>query len=117
MDGTQQLVGVGGLALVGVNYWTSQQRPAISGVILGTSQDTAAGHKALLGIGGELLVVGLLTLVAGSSDSMALGMLAAIAALWVLWGIHYYGGQAGAKTTAQRAATSSGAAIRIKGGS
>lgn len=93
MDGTQQLVAVGGLGLAAVNFWTSNQRPLITGVLWGDAgADAAAGHKALLGLGGELLLIAILTLVAGQSDGMATGMLAAVAALWVLWGIHHYTG-------------------------
>lgn len=92
MDGTQQLVAVGGIGLVAANFWTGQQRPRIVGVLWGDKgADPSAGHAAMLGIGGELLLVVLLVLAAGMSQSVAYGMLAIIAALWVLWGIHYYG--------------------------
>lgn len=92
MDGTQQLVAVGGLGLAGVNFWTGRQRPAITGVLWGDKgADVSAGHQAMLGLGGELVLVVVLTMAAGASQSLAYGMLAVVAALWVLWGMHYYG--------------------------
>lgn len=105
MDGTQQLVAVGGLGLVGVNYWTSAQRSAIGSTVW-NGKAPAAARSALLAIAGELLLVFILTMVAGQSDSLAYGMLAILAALWVLWSMQHYG-SGGAKrsttTTAQAA--------------
>lgn len=92
MDGTQQLVAVGGLGLVGVNYWTSKQRTAIAGTVWNGKAPQQA-RSAFLAIGGELLLVFLLTMAAGQSDSLAYGMLAIVAALWVLWAMQHYGGK------------------------
>lgn len=107
MDGSQQLVAVGGLALVAANFWTGSQRSAVSGVLWGAKgADVTAGHQAILGIAGELVLVVVLAMAAGASDSLSYGMLAIVAALWILWGMHYYGaGGAGSKTTASTART------------
>lgn len=94
MDGTQQLVAVGGLGLVGVNYWTSAQRTAIAGTVW-NGKAPAQARGALIAIGGEVLLVFVLTMVAGQSDSLAYGMLAIIVALWVLWAMAHYGKKSG----------------------
>lgn len=95
-----------GLGLVAVNFWTSNQRPAIAGLVFGDTkgaQAQQAARNAALGIGGELVLLLVLSVVAGASDSLALGMLAVVGALWVLWGITYYSAPH-AQTTTQRSA-------------
>lgn len=90
---TRTPVWVGGLGLVAVNFWTSSQRDAIANLVFGDKQGAAAaqpGHAALVGIGGELVLLLVLFVVAGMSDQLASAMLAIVAALWVLWGITYY---------------------------
>lgn len=104
MEGKQSVVALGGLALVGVNWWNSDQRGAISDAFAGHSHPAKA-HSALLQMGGELLLVLVVTIVAGMSDSLGTGMLALIAALWILWGIQHYAGVApGKKKPAAHAA-------------
>lgn len=90
MDPKQQMAGVAGIALVGVNLWTGPGRHQIGDVIWGGGQ-TDTGHKALLALGGQLLFVGVLVFFAGGGDGAANVVLALIAALWVLWGINRYG--------------------------
>jgi hypothetical protein len=80
----------GGLALAGVNAWTSQQRTALGGVLNGQTSAEAPGHAALLQLGAELVLIVVAAVAADSSDGVGTGMAAAIAALWVLWAIKYY---------------------------
>lgn len=94
MDGRQQLVGTVGAGLVAVNFWTSNQRAAIGGTVW-SKRDPAKAHAALLAVGGELLLVGLLTLGAGTSDTAANATLAILAALWILWAIKHYSATGG----------------------
>lgn len=97
---TRSIVIAGGLGLVGVNFWTSNQRPAIANVIFGDKgADPNAARSALVGIGGELLLVLILVMMAGASEALSRTALAIIAALWVLWGIHYYASPTGAKVS------------------
>lgn len=101
MDGMQTLVAAGAFGLVGVNFWTGDQRQRIGGV-LWTGANPADAHRALLELGGELLLVAVLIILAGLSDTMAKGMAAIVAALWILWAIGYY--SPGARTAAARSA-------------
>lgn len=98
MTGKQSAVAVGGLGLVAVNYWTSAQRTAVVNT-LWDKRDPSAAHRALLGIGGELLLVGVLAFAAGQSDALGAGMIAIIVSLWVLWAMGYYG-RGGKRTSA-----------------
>lgn len=93
MEGTQSLVALGGLGLVGVNFWTSAQREQVAATVW-NKKGAAASHKVLTTVGGELVLVLVLVLVAGQSDSLANGMLAVIASLWVLWAMQHYGNAA-----------------------
>lgn len=89
MEPKQSAVAIGGVGLVAVNYWTSKQRTAVVGT-LWDKKDPSAAHAALLGIGGELLLVGVLAVAAGQSDTLGNGMVAIVVALWILWAINYY---------------------------
>lgn len=93
MNGKQELVAAGGLALVGVNFWTSSQRSAVAGTVW-SKKDPAASHKVLLAVGGELVLVAVLTATAGSPVA-ANAAIAIIVALWILWAmkaVHPAGG-------------------------
>lgn len=83
MTGTQSLVGLGGLGLVLVNFWTSTQRTAIHDVLAG--QATSAAHKEIVTVGGELVFVAIATALAGLGGSWATAIAVAIVGLWVLW--------------------------------
>lgn len=90
MSAQQQLVGAAGIGLVVANVWTGPQRKSLAGV-LGSSTaavDTAAAHKTAKAIGGELLGVGALVLLAGASSSAGNAALIVLVALWVLWLTH-----------------------------
>lgn len=89
MDGTQELVLLGGFGLLGVHLWTSSQRADISAAFFG-GKGAPAAHTALLQIAGELLLLLILIVVAGQGGGLAAGMLAVVASLWVLWGISHY---------------------------
>ena len=91
MQGQQTIVGVGGIALVGVNFWTSNQRPTLSAVFDNSKQaDPTAGHQIFLAIGAELLLVFVMAFAAGASGTVGNAMVAVLATLWVLWAIRYY---------------------------
>lgn len=114
MTPRQSLVAIAGAGLVGVNYWTSSQRTTITATVW-DKRDPAAAHKALLGITGELLLVGLLVLFAGT-DAGASASLAILAALFVLWGIQYYGGAKGGTATGRVAGAGSHGSSQGAGG-
>lgn len=100
MDGRQSLVATTGAGLAAVTFWTTSQRGAIGGTLWNKS-DPAKAHSALLALGGELLLVAILTFAAGTSDTAANATLALLAALWILWAIqHYGGGKKAAQTSA-----------------
>lgn len=83
-------VAVAGGALIAVNGWYSPQRQAVSDILNGKANAGPAGHRAILQIGGEALVVLVAVVAAGSSDNVGTGMIAAIVALWVLWSINHF---------------------------
>lgn len=89
MNGKQQAVAAGGLALIGVNVWTGGQKSSIAGLLDGTA-GADNGRSILVHLGSELILVLVATIAAGTSDAVATGMVAAIVALWVIWGIAYY---------------------------
>lgn len=92
-SGTASLVGVGGVALVAANFWTSPARATVHSGILdknATADATTDAHKTLKGLLVQLLFVGAMVLIAGVSDSAATAMLAILAALGVLWAINHY---------------------------
>lgn len=83
-------VAVAGGALILVNVWTTSDRTALGDVLNGNAKAQAAAHSVLLKIGAEALAILVATIAAGSSDAVGNGMIAAVAALWVLWAINYY---------------------------
>lgn len=105
MSGEQTLAGLGGIALVGVNYWTGQQRAPISSLLSGTS--STAAHSSLVELGGELLLVGVAVAIAGASPAAGKAVLAAVVALWILWAINHYSGSS-AKAKAKTSSSSGG---------
>ena len=106
MDGRQQLAATAGIGHVAVNFWTSNQRSAIGGTVW-SKHDPTKAHTALLAVGGELLLVGVLTLFAGTSDTAANAVIAILAALWILWAITHY-----AKTGGSSSAGSPGSPMQ-----
>jgi hypothetical protein len=102
VDGRQQLVATAGVGLVAVNFWTSNQRAAVGGTVW-SKKDPTKAHTALLAIGGELLLVAILTFAGGTSDTAANASLAVLAALWILWAMKHYGSTGGAASTTSSA--------------
>src|SRR5271169_5170339 len=92
------VVGFGGVALVGLNYWDGQQRADIAPLFSGASSAPNA-HVAFKEIGVELVFVIVATMLSGLSDSWGMGMCAVIVALFILWAIN--------DTTAPKGSTSS----------
>jgi hypothetical protein len=97
VNGSQQLVGLGGLGLIAVNFWTGDQRTEIAPV-LGGKGTVADAHSAFKEIGAELLFVVIATMLAGLPGWGA-GMVAVIVALYILWGINHYSNPQPAKST------------------
>lgn len=103
MSGTQTLVGAGGLALVAVNFWTSDDRQTVSSGIFTKSGDAHAAHLSLAKVFGELVFVVVAVVLAGLSNTWAMAMAAVVVALFVLFAINQYGGgvqSAGAQSAA-----------------
>ena len=86
-------VAVAGVALIGLNAWNGPQRPALTAALNGKAGSQPGAHKALLQMAGEALLVLVFTVAAGTSDAVGTGMVAAVVALWVLYGITYYTGR------------------------
>ena len=103
MNGSQQLVGWGGLGLVGVDFWLGGQRGTVAEGLFGTGS-TASAHSALLRLGGEALFVVVATILAGVNDSLGTVMVVAIVGLWILWAMNHYG-NAGKSSTASTSNT------------
>lgn len=102
MTGAQSLVGLGGVGLVGANFWFGGDHPTVSAGLFG-SGDPGAAHGALLRLGGEMLLVVVITVLAGVSDTWGTAMAVAIVGLWILWAINHYakGGVQGTKGSTQ----------------
>lgn len=92
MNGAQTLVGIGGLGLIAVNYWTGSQRAPVTSILSTqpSTQQLAQSHGALVEIGGEFLFVLVAVVLSGTSDGLGKALVAVIVALWVLWGINHY---------------------------
>jgi hypothetical protein len=86
-------VAFAGAGLIAVNAWTGPQRQQISDALNGKANSSSGAHSAWVQIGAEAAFVLVATVAAGSSDSVGTGMIAALIALWVIWGINRYGGQ------------------------
>lgn len=90
MNGYQTVVGAGGVGLVALNFWLGGQRSQVSAGLFG-SGDPGVAHKALVTLGGEVLLVVVLTVLAGISDAWAAVMAVLIVGLGILWAINHYG--------------------------
>lgn len=99
MDGKQSVVAVGGVGLVLANYWIGGARGKVSAGLFNPGGDVAGAHRQLVTFAGELLFVGVATVLAGVSDSWASAMVAVIVGLWILWAIHHYSGGQPAQLT------------------
>ena len=97
MNGKQSLVGYGGAGLILADFWIGGQRGTVAAGLFG-SGDSASAHAALLKLGGEALLVVVLTILSGVSDSLGSVMAVVIVALWVLWAINHYGSSSPTKT-------------------
>jgi hypothetical protein len=98
MTGGQSFVGFAGAALVFANFWLGGNRQTVAGGLFGTG-DTASAHKILLTLGGEMLLVVVMTIIAGASDALAPVMVVLILGLWLLWAMNRFGGKTTAPTT------------------
>ena len=107
MTGAQTLVGAGGVGLVFANFWLGggNQRSTVSAGLFG-SGDPGAAHSALLSLGGEMLLVVVLTVLAGVSDAWGSAMAVVIVGLAIIWAINHYG----ASSTSSTSKTSGGIA-------
>lgn len=92
MNGQQNIVALGGVALIGANYWATQKATINAGLFnsSATTADTTAAHAALRNVALELLFVGVATLLAGVSDGLGSAMVAVIVALGILWCIRHF---------------------------
>lgn len=93
MNGQQQLVGLGGLTLVGANFWLSDQRKTFAAGALNSSatdQQQQTAHGLVKSLATELLFVGVATLVAGLGPAAGNAMIAIFAALVILWAVKHY---------------------------
>lgn len=83
MSGTQQLVGAAGLGLIVANT-VSTQRADLAPLWSG-SGDLSTAHTAARQVAVEVVGVGALVLIAGTSNATATACLCALGALWVLF--------------------------------
>lgn len=95
---TASLVGFAGAGLFAANEWTGPDRGIFSGV-LWHGEDPDQAHKALVRVAGELVLLGVLVVLAGQGGAWTTFALAVIASLWVLWLINRNsaGNRAGAR--------------------
>lgn len=103
MTGSQTLVGAGGVGLVFANFWFGGDRPQVSASLFG-SGDPGTAHTALVKLGGEMLLVVVLTVLAGLSDQWGSAMAVVIVGLAILWAINHY-----SKSSTPQSATPGGA--------
>ena len=104
MNGTQSLVGFGGAGLVFANFWFGGNRASLSGGLFGKGS-TSAAHSVLLTLGGEMLLVLVLTVLAGVSDGLGSVFSVLIVGLWILWAMHHFAGGASPSTSSSKGAT------------
>lgn len=93
MSGQQGLVAVGGIGLIGANYWLGGARQTVKAGALtpgATTAQTTAAHQQLKTVLIELMFVGVGVLLAGISDAAGSAALAVLVALGVLWAINHY---------------------------
>lgn len=84
MSATQSMVAVGGVGLIGVNFWVGPQRQALDGLVWNGQPSTGA-KTALFQLGGEAVLLLIMYLVAGQSDDIGLAMLTVLITLWILF--------------------------------
>lgn len=100
MNGTQTVVAAGAVGLLAVNEWTNKDKGVFGGVLWNGTNPPAA-HAALVRLGGELLFVLVLVILAGTGGSWPATAGAIVAGLWVLFLIRRYGATpAAAKSSA-----------------
>lgn len=85
------MVAVGGVGLIGVNFWKSQQRTSLDALIW-QGQSTPAAKTALLQIGGEAVLLLIMFLLAGQSSTLGLAMVTVVVTLWILFFMKTTGG-------------------------
>lgn len=93
MSASQNLVGAGGVGLIAANFWLGGSREIVAGGTTNpsaTAAQTDAAHKQLKVVAAELFFVVVATIIAGTSDTAGMAMLAVIVALAILWSIHHY---------------------------
>lgn len=96
MAGAQTAVGLGGAALIAVNFWTGALHKPVTQTLNAApgglaSSATYTAHQSLIEIGGEIVFVLVATVIAGSGPSAGRAMVFAIAGLWILWLISHQG--------------------------
>jgi hypothetical protein len=111
MAGYSTVVGLGGFALIGLNYWDGPQRSEISPVLTGQGNVSDA-HTAFKELGVELVFVVVATVLGGLSDSWGMGMTAVIVALFILWAIQHTANPK-SSTTSSPAKSSTGAGTTV----
>lgn len=99
MTGSQTLVGAGGVGLVVANFWFGSDRQGVSAGLFG-SGDPGTAHTALVKLGGEMLLVVILTVLAGLSDQWGAAMAVVIVGLAILWAINHYSSSSSSSKTA-----------------
>lgn len=95
MDGTQQLAGAAGVALLLTNLWTSPDRHTLTAGAFNssaTTASTAAAHAVIKRYAGAALAIAAAVILAGTSDTAGKTVVAIFAGLWLLWLILHYGG-------------------------
>jgi hypothetical protein len=84
MGAEQSMVAVGGIGLIGATFWKSSQRTSLDNLVW-HGQSSPAAKKALLQVAGESVLVLILYLVAGQSDTLGLSMVVVVLTLWILF--------------------------------
>jgi hypothetical protein len=88
------VVGLGGIGLVGLNFWDGTQRQQIAPILSGKGS-VADAHGAFKELGEELVFVVIATVLAGLSNSWGVGMTAVIVGLLIIWSINRTSSKAG----------------------
>lgn len=84
MSAQQSMVAVGGLGLVGANFWFGPQRQSLDSLIW-QGQASSTAKTSLLQIAGELVLILIMYLFAGESDQTGLAMVVVVITLWILF--------------------------------
>lgn len=91
MGAEQSMIAVGGVGLIGVNFWQSSQRTSLDKLIW-QGQSTPEAKTALLQIGGEALLLLIMFILAGQSSTLGLAMVTVVVTLWILFFMKTKGG-------------------------